>query len=77
MSKSPKFKIGDLVLFNAPDAFGGEFVKIRNHHYQNPGVVVSVLHNRAFDKFSYKVWWGSKETSEHECYLYFPNELDK
>ncbi len=65
---SAKYKKGDLVFFNIPMAFGGAHFKSRNHHYQNPGIILSV-EKRHTGTYAYRVWWGGVETSEHECYL--------
>jgi len=78
---NPRFKKGDLVMFQIADALGGAHFKMRNSHYENPGVVVSIKYNYNTNlsgnqptKFIYKVWWGKdKYTNEHECYLKLPN----
>jgi len=76
----PKFKKGDLVMFDMAEAFGGSHFKMRNNHYMNAGVVISAKYNYNTSlsgnqptNFIYKVWWGKdKYTNEHECYLKLP-----
>ena len=71
-TKQSKYKVGDLVAFNAPAAFGGAHYKSVNTHYAKPGVITEVneKHNGLF---SYRVWWSGKYTNEHECYLTAPD----
>ena len=72
-TKQPKYKVGDLVAFHAPAAFGGAHYKSSNSHYEKPGIVTEV-NEKQNGLFSYKVWWSGRYTNEHECYLMTPEK---